>query len=104
MLFVIDDRSMSAQPGEMEAIDAFNASLQNNGHWILAAGIGAPETAKVFDGRSGQDDFSKGSIFEGKDFFSGFWIIEAENQIIAESLATEGSKACNRRVELRPFL
>ncbi len=35
---------------------------------------------------------------------SGFWIIQADSLEQAKSLAAEGSKACNRKVELRPFL
>jgi hypothetical protein len=35
---------------------------------------------------------------------SGFWLIEAENMETAMRLASEGSKACNRKVELRPFI
>ena len=33
-----------------------------------------------------------------------FWIIEAPDLDVALKLATEGSKACNRKVEVRPFL
>jgi hypothetical protein len=35
---------------------------------------------------------------------SGFWIIQADSLEQAQALAAEGSKACNRKVELRPFL
>jgi len=31
------------------------------------------------------------------------WIIEAENAEVAERLAYSASKACNRKVELRPM-
>ncbi|MBB5616808.1 hypothetical protein BJ959_000304 [Chryseoglobus frigidaquae] len=34
---------------------------------------------------------------------SGFWIIEAPDRDAALALAAEGSRACNRVVELRPF-
>jgi hypothetical protein len=37
-------------------------------------------------------------------YYSGFWLIRASNSEQAEQLALEGSKACNRRVELRPLL
>jgi len=33
-----------------------------------------------------------------------FWIIEAADLDVALKLAAEGSKACNRKVEVRPFL
>jgi hypothetical protein len=35
---------------------------------------------------------------------AGFWIIEAENDTVAQALAAEASKACNRPIEVRPFL
>jgi hypothetical protein len=35
---------------------------------------------------------------------SGFWLIEAENMETTMRLASERSKACNRKVELRPFI
>jgi hypothetical protein len=41
---------------------------------------------------------------ESKEFMAGFWIIEADDLDVALGLATEGSKACNRKIEVRPFL
>ena len=39
IIFVIDNQpNGSASGNEMEAIDAFNESLQKNGHWVTAAG------------------------------------------------------------------
>jgi hypothetical protein len=104
MMFVVDHQSGSASGDEMAAIDAFNDSLRANGHWVMAAGIGAPSTAGVFDQRSGHDNARAGSVFSDDQFFSGFWIVEAESREVAERLARAGSKACNRIVELRPFL
>ena len=104
IFFVIDDRTMSALPGEMEAIDAFNEELQSNNHWVMAAGIGAPETATVFDSRSENMTSSQGSLFSGPDFYSGFWVIEAPSREVASELAGRASRACNRKVEVRPFL
>ena len=45
-----------------------------------------------------------GSLFEASEYYSGFWLIEAANEEEARELALEGSRACNRRVELRPYL
>ena len=44
------------------------------------------------------------SLFAGPDFYSGFWLVEAPSDAAALDLARRGSKACNRRVELRPLL
>ena len=39
-----------------------------------------------------------------RENFSGFWLIEANDLESARTLAFQGSKACNRKVELRPLL
>ena len=104
IMFVIDDRSRSGNAQEMAAIDEFNDFLQANNHWIMAAGLGAPESAKVFDNRASAGLVSEGSFFDSPDFYSGFWIVEAESLEAGKILAAKGSQACNRRVELRPFL
>jgi hypothetical protein len=104
IVFVIDSASNTAGGNEMAAIDAFNDHLQENGHWIYAAGIAAPAKAQVIDNRADADVVQPGSLFENQEHYSGFWLIEAANDELALNLAKNGSKACNRKVELRPFL
>jgi hypothetical protein len=48
--------------------------------------------------------FTDGPYLESKEYVAGFWIIEAPDLDVALRLAALGSKHCNRRVELRPFL
>jgi hypothetical protein len=43
-------------------------------------------------------------LFEDKENYSGFWLIQAADLESAQTLALEGSMACNRKVELRPLL
>ena len=45
-----------------------------------------------------------GPFVESKEYLGGLWIIEAADLDEALALATEGSKCCNRKVEVRPFL
>jgi hypothetical protein len=104
LISVVDDLSNSGTPEEMVAIDAFNDKLEANGHWIMAAGINSPEAATLFDNRGGAGIQTSGSFHESDHHISGFWIINAESLEQAKELAAEGSKACNRKVELRPFL
>ena len=104
IIFVIDDESRSGAPDEMRAIDAFNEKLRNQGHWVLAAGLESPTNSFVFDNRNNETLMREGSLFDLDDFYSGLWIIEAPDLDTAKALAQEGSAACNRRVELRPFL
>ena len=101
---VIDDTARSATPDEMAAIDVFNDQLQTEGHWVFAGGLGGPNTATVIDNRGGEAMFTDGPFLESKEYLAGFWIIEAADLDVALKLAAEGSKACNRKVEVRPFL
>lgn len=103
-IFVIDSVSGSATGDEAMAIDAFNETLVANGHWIMAAGITGPESALVIDNRENESTITPGSVFDSIEYMSGFWLIEAEDLETAKRLAAEGSKACNRKVELRPFI
>jgi hypothetical protein len=101
---VIADSTSLATPGEMEEIHAFNRELKANGHWVFAAGLGAPETATVIDNRSGETIFTDGPFVESKEHIAGFWIMEAPDLDAVLKLAAAGSKACNRKLEVRPFL
>jgi hypothetical protein len=104
LLSVIHDRPGLATPDEEAAIDVFNERLQAEGHWVFAGGLGSPDTATVIDNRGGEPLVTDGPFLESKEHMIGFWIIEAPDLDVALKLATEGSKACNRKVEVRPFL
>ncbi len=104
LVSVIDDRTNSGTPEEQAAIDVFNDRLQTDGYWVFAGGLGAPSTATVIDNRDGASIFTDGPFVETKEHLAGFWIIEAPDLDVALKLAAEGSRACNRRIEVRPFL
>ena len=104
LVSVINDNANLASPQEDAAIDVFNDRLQAEGHWVFAGGLGAPDTATVIDGRGGEAMFTDGPFVETKEYVVGFWIIEAPDLDVALKLAAEGSTACNRKVEVRPFL
>ena len=104
LVSVIDDTPNSGLPDEMTDVDAFNAGLQADGHWVFAGGLGGPSTATVIDGRGEEALFTDGPFVESKEYLGGFWVIEAADLDVALKLAAEGSKACNRKVEVRPFL
>ena len=104
IISVIDDLTGSGTPDEMTQINIFNDQLREDGQFIFAAGLAAPDKADVIDNRNGAN-FSTGKpLFDAKENFSGFWLIEAESIEVARKLAFAGSKACNRKVELRPLL
>ena len=104
LINVIDSQSNSASGDEMAAIDAFNEMLEANGHWITAAGINHGEAATVLDNRDGAGIVTPGSLYNEVEHYSGFWLINAADKDEALALAAAGSKACNRKVELRPYL
>jgi len=101
---VVYDRSDLATADEMAAIDVFNDRLQAEGHWVFAGGLAGPESATVIDNRGDQPVLTDGPFVETKEHVAGFWIIDAPDLDVALELATDGSKACNRKVEVRPFL
>ena len=101
LVSVIDDKTGLATPDEMAAIDVFNEGLQAEGHWVFAA---SPISATVIDNRGEEAIFTDGPFLESKEYLAGFWIMEAADLDVALKLAAQGSKACNRRVEVRPFL
>jgi hypothetical protein len=104
LVSVIDDKTGNATPTEMAAIDAFNDRLKAEGHWVFAGGLAAPSTATVIDNRNGEALFTDGPFLESKEYLAGFWIFEAPDLDLVLELAAEGSKACNRKIEVRPFL
>jgi hypothetical protein len=104
LVSVIDDTPGSATETEMAAIDVFNEKLRADGHWVFAGGLASPSTATVIDNRGDRALLTDGPFLESKEYLIGFWILEAPDLDVALTLATEGSKACNRKLEVRPFL
>jgi hypothetical protein len=104
LVSVIDDGAGLATPDEMAAIDVFNDRLKDDGHWVFAGGLAGPGSATVIDNRGGEAMVTDGPFVESKEYLIGFWIMEAPDLDVALKLAAEGSKACNRKIEVRPFL
>ncbi len=104
LMSVLDETAGLATEEEMAAIDVFNDQLQADGHWVFAGGLGLPSTATVVDARDAEPVFTDGPYLESKEHIAGFWIIDAPHLDVALRLAAQGSKACNRRLELRPIL
>ena len=103
LVSVIDDTAGLATPDEDAAIDVFNERLQAEGRWVFAGGLASPDTATVIDNRGEEALVTDGPFIESKEYLAGFWIIEAPDLDVALELATEGSRACNRKIEVRPF-
>ena len=103
LISVIDTLENPGTTDEMVEIDKFNDQLRAAGQFIFAWGLHAPESATVIDNRAGANLSTGKPLFEAKENISGLWIIEVIDAETATNLAFEASKACNRKVELRPF-
>lgn len=89
---------------DWEKVKYCSERCRRDGNLETAAGISAAVKSIVIDNRDGKEIVIAGSLVTSRENYSGFWIIEADNEGEAEVLAKAGSKACNRKVELRPFL
>ena len=104
LVSVIDDKSNPGSTDRRPAISAFNERLIAEGYWVFAGGLADTDAATVIDNRGEEAIFTDGPFVESKEYLAGFWIMEAADLDVALKLAAEGSKACNRRIEVRPFL
>jgi len=89
---------------EIDAIDAFNDEIVAAGQRVLTVGIASPDNPILIDNRGGDVKYINESFIDSSEYVSGIWIIDVPTREIALELAARGSKACNRRVELRPLL
>jgi hypothetical protein len=87
-----------------EAVDRFNAKLQEQSVWVFAGGLHPANTATVVDASKGGDVLTTdGPFAEAKEHLGGFWVIKAPDLDAAMKWAAEGSAACRAPVEVRPF-
>jgi hypothetical protein len=103
LINVLDSNTGTATGDEIAEIDAFNDMLQQNGHWVYANGVSDPSEAVQIDNRNSKGEQINEPLYKEDTYVSGFWIIKAESKAQALELAMLGSKACNRRVEVRPL-
>jgi hypothetical protein len=103
LLSVIDDRITPGEPDEPGAVEAFNDQLKADGRWVFGGGLEPLDAATVVDVRSGGTTVTDGPFAESKEYLAGFWVIEAADLDVALKLAEGASRACNRKIEVRPF-
>ena len=82
---------------------AFNQRLKDNGHFVYANGIHAPEEATLVENRNGEEKITKESFIKGERYLGGFWIVNFESDEEAQKWALDASKACQQSVEIRQF-
>ena len=84
-------------------VDAYNNELQAAGRWVFGGGLQPATTATVVRTDGGETTLTDGPYLETKEHIGGFWVITAADLDAALRWAAEGSKACQGRVEVRPF-
>ena len=107
-MILFDDGDMTFPREDLPAVGAAVRAVEAEGRragvWVFAAGVGAPSTATVIDNRGGASVVTDGPFVESKEYLAGFWVIDAPDLDMALKLAAAGSRACNRKVEVRPLL
>ncbi len=87
----------------IEAVDRFNDKLRAEGAWVFGGGLRNHDATTTVDNTGDSPILTDGPYSESKEYLGGFWIIEAADLDAALAWAKEGSKACQGRVEVRPF-
>lgn len=85
------------------AVDQFNQKLQADNVWVFAGGLEGVDSASVVDASGDAPVVTDGPYLETKEHIGGFWIIDVPDAETALRYATEGSRACQGKVEVRPF-
>ncbi len=104
LVSVIDDKSKPGSTDRQPAISAFNERLMAEGYWVFSGGLAATDAATVIDNRGDHAVVTDGPFVESKEYLAGVWVWEAPDLDVALKLATEASKVCDRKIEVRPFL
>ena len=86
-----------------DAVSRFNDKLQAEGAWVFGGGLRNHDATTTVDNTGDTAVVTDGPYAESKEYLGGFWIIEAADLDAALAWAKEGSKACQGRVEVRPF-
>ena len=84
-------------------VDAFNERLRESGSWVFAGGLMPRETATTVDNTGEEAVVTDGPFAESKEWLGGFWVIDVPDLDAALQWAREGSRACEGKVEVRPF-
>jgi hypothetical protein len=103
LISVIDDGAEPGTPEERAAVGVFNEQLIRDGHWVFAGGLESRDSATVIDNRGERALLTDGPFVESKEYLGGLWIWEAPDLDVVLKLATDASRICNRKIEVRPF-
>jgi len=97
-------RQSPPPPALMEAMGKFVEESLRKGTLVDTGGLLPSKDGVRVRLANGKITVTDGPFSETKEVIGGFWVIDAPDLDVALKLAAEGSKACNRKVEVRPFL
>ena len=86
-----------------EAVDRVNQRMRDQGAWVFGGGLMPINQATTVDNTGDRPIVTDGPYAESKEYLGGFWVIEAADLDRALEWATEASKACRAKIEVRPF-
>lgn len=86
-----------------EAVSAYNDKAREAGIWVFAGGLQPGDLATVVDASGDTPVVTDGPYLETKEWMGGFWVFELPDLDAALAWATEASRACTGKVEVRPF-
>ena len=84
-------------------VDAFNQEVKAAGQWVFGGGLHDKNSATVVDATGSEAIVTDGLFAESKEYLGGFWVIEVPDLDAAKKIAAAASKACDGKVEVRPF-
>jgi len=90
-------------PAEIAKYEAYNKRYRETGELLGAYGLADAVNAKLVRRVDGAPAVTDGPYLETKEWIGGFWIFELPDLDAALEWATEASRACGGKVEVRPF-
>ena len=106
LLLIYTDENAGADSSqeERDAVMAEYMAISDTPGIVGGAQLQPVATATTVRVDNGSTLVTDGPFVETKEYLIGFWVVEAPDLDVALRLAAEGSMACNRKVEVRPFL
>ena len=102
LLTVIETPPTRSTTPRPERSTRSTSRLKTDGHWVSTAASSPRPRDRTDDGHH-VPCFTDGPFVESKEYLAGFWVVEADDLDAALKLAARASKACSRKVEVRPF-
>jgi hypothetical protein len=86
-----------------EDVDRVNKRMEDAGVWVFGGGLEPIDVSTTVDNTGAEPVVTDGPFAESKEWVGGFWILDLPDLDAALEWATEASKACGGKVEVRPF-